>query len=61
MANISGLVDSMLREYLLFRGFTATLKALESEIKSDKDKSFRVMYMKMLKKFTQLLLTKTIQ
>eukprot|EP00112_Aurelia_sp_Birch-Aquarium-sp1_P009302 Seg2052.2 transcript_id=Seg2052.2/GoldUCD/mRNA.D3Y31 product="WD repeat-containing protein 91" protein_id=Seg2052.2/GoldUCD/D3Y31 len=42
MANISGLVDSMLREYLLFRGFTATFKALESEIKSDKDKSFRV-------------------
>ena len=42
MANISPLIDSMLREYLLFRGFTTTLKSLENEIKSDKDKSFRV-------------------
>lgn len=44
MANISPLIDSMLKEYLLFRGFTSTFKALENEIKADKDKSFRVTF-----------------
>ena len=43
MANISPLIDSMIKEYLLFRGFTSTLKAFEGEIKADKDKSFRVL------------------
>ena len=42
MANLSPLIDSMIKEYLLFRGFTSTLKAYESEIKGDKDRSFRV-------------------
>lgn len=42
MAHVSPLIDSMIKEYLLFRGFTSTLKAFENEIKTDKDKSFRV-------------------
>ena len=44
MANISPLIDSMIKEYLLFRGFTSTFKAFEGEIKADKDKSFRVSF-----------------
>ncbi|XP_054844564.1 WD repeat-containing protein 91 isoform X2 [Eublepharis macularius] len=34
--------DELVREYLLFRGFTATLKQLDAEIKADKEKGFRV-------------------
>eukprot|EP00794_Sanderia_malayensis_P005508 gene5508-6193_t len=42
MASLSSIIDSMLKEYFIFRGFTMTLKAFENEIKTDKDKSFRV-------------------
>lgn len=35
-------VDELIREYLLYRGFSGTLKAFDSELKVDKDKSFRV-------------------
>ncbi|GAA5810781.1 hypothetical protein MFLAVUS_004208 [Mucor flavus] len=35
-------VDELVKEYLLFRGFTATFRALETEIRSDKDKGFQV-------------------
>lgn len=35
-------VDTLIREYLLFRGFGNTLKTFESELKTDKDKGFRV-------------------
>ncbi|KAF1806393.1 WD40-repeat-containing domain protein [Mucor lusitanicus] len=35
-------VDELVKEYLLFRGFTATFRALESEIRTDKDKGFQV-------------------
>lgn len=35
-------VDSLIREYLLFRGFGNTLKSFDTELKSDKDKGFRV-------------------
>ncbi|XP_040159259.1 WD repeat-containing protein 91 [Anopheles arabiensis] len=35
-------VDGLIREYILFRGFSNTLKAFDNELKSDKDKSFRV-------------------
>lgn len=35
-------VDSLIREYMLFRGFSNTLKTFDSELKSDKDKGFRV-------------------
>lgn len=35
-------VDSLIREYMLFRGFSSSLKTFDSELKSDKDKGFRV-------------------
>ena len=35
-------MDELVKEYLLFRGFTGTLKALDADLKSDKDKAFRV-------------------
>uniref|UniRef100_A0A6B2EE22 ARMC9 CTLH-like domain-containing protein n=1 Tax=Phlebotomus kandelakii TaxID=1109342 RepID=A0A6B2EE22_9DIPT len=35
-------VDGLIREYLLFRGFSNTLKAFDTELKQDKDRSFRV-------------------
>ncbi|XP_023951657.1 WD repeat-containing protein 91 [Bicyclus anynana] len=41
MAHIQ-LVDELVREYLLFRGFTNTVKAFDTDLKSDKDKGFRV-------------------
>ncbi|XP_059214487.1 WD repeat-containing protein 91 [Centropristis striata] len=34
--------DEHVREYLIYRGFTSTLKHLDTEIKSDKEKGFRV-------------------
>ncbi|XP_077353254.1 WD repeat-containing protein 91 [Festucalex cinctus] len=34
--------DEHVREYLIYRGFTNTLKHLDSEIKADKEKGFRV-------------------
>lgn len=41
MAHIQ-FTDELIREYLLFRGFGSTLKAFDSELKVDKEKSFRV-------------------
>lgn len=37
--------DEHVREYLIYRGFTGTLKHLDSEIKADKEKGFRVQLM----------------
>ncbi|XP_048876774.1 WD repeat-containing protein 91 isoform X2 [Brienomyrus brachyistius] len=34
--------DDMVKEYLIHRGFTSTLKHLDAEIKADKEKGFRV-------------------
>eukprot|EP00729_Bicosta_minor_P023836 gene23836-24750_t len=34
-------VDEALREYLLFRGFTHTLRTFEAELRHDKDKAFQ--------------------
>uniref|UniRef100_A0A8C4EQ11 WD repeat-containing protein 91 n=1 Tax=Dicentrarchus labrax TaxID=13489 RepID=A0A8C4EQ11_DICLA len=34
--------DEHVREYLVYRGFTSTLKHLDSEVKADKEKGFRV-------------------
>lgn len=34
--------DEHVREYLIYRGFTSTLKHLDSDIKTDKEKGFRV-------------------
>ncbi|GFR95079.1 WD repeat-containing protein 91 [Elysia marginata] len=35
-------LDQLVKDYLLFRGFTSTLKALDQELKTDKDKGLRV-------------------
>lgn len=35
-------IDELVREYLLFRGFSNTLKNYDNELKSDKDRGFRV-------------------
>ncbi|KAB0344197.1 hypothetical protein FD754_021123 [Muntiacus muntjak] len=42
MAEAVERTDEMVREYLLFRGFTHTLRQLDAEIKADKEKGFRV-------------------
>lgn len=34
-------VDGLVREFLIFRGFSNSLKTFESELKVDKDKGFR--------------------
>ena len=35
-------VDSMIKEYLIFRGFSSSLKCFEADLRSSKDKSFKV-------------------
>jgi len=35
-------IDELIREYLLFRGFTNALKWFDFDVKLDKDKGFRV-------------------
>ncbi|XP_050789636.1 WD repeat-containing protein 91 isoform X2 [Gopherus flavomarginatus] len=42
MAAAAERMDELVREYLLFRGFTGTLKQLDAEIKADREKGFRV-------------------
>uniref|UniRef100_A0A8C1R943 WD repeat-containing protein 91 n=1 Tax=Cyprinus carpio TaxID=7962 RepID=A0A8C1R943_CYPCA len=42
MASAVERTDDLVREYLIYRGFTSTLKLLDSEIKTDKEKGFRV-------------------
>ena len=34
--------DDLVKEYLIYRGFTSTLKYFDSEIKTDREKGFRV-------------------
>ncbi|XP_068258275.1 WD repeat-containing protein 91 isoform X4 [Nyctibius grandis] len=41
MAAAAARTDELVREYLLFRGFTAALKQLDAEIKADREKGFR--------------------
>ena len=41
MASV-GRMDELVKEYLLYRGLNSSLKALELEIRNDKDKGFRV-------------------
>ncbi|KOB76317.1 WD repeat-containing protein 91, partial [Operophtera brumata] len=41
MAHIQ-FVDELVREYLMYRGFTSTVKAFDNDLKADKDKGFRV-------------------
>ncbi|TSK72057.1 WD repeat-containing protein 91 [Bagarius yarrelli] len=42
MASAVERMDDLVREYLIYRGFTSTLKHLDSEVKADKEKGFRV-------------------
>ena len=42
MAAAVSRMDGLVKEYLLFRGFHATLKTYESDIKNEKEKGFRV-------------------
>lgn len=35
-------VDSLIKEYLIFRGFTSTLKQLEVDLKNEKERGFKV-------------------
>lgn len=35
-------VDELVKEYLLFRGFSQTLKAFDIDLKAEKEKGFRV-------------------
>lgn len=44
MAETSVTVDSMIKEYLVFRGFSLTLKSFEAELKVDKNKQFKVSF-----------------
>jgi WD repeat-containing protein 91 len=41
MAHIQ-FVDNLIREYMVFRGFGNALKAFDADLKTDKNKSFRV-------------------
>lgn len=36
------MIDELVREYLLFRGFIGTVKSFDVDLKNDKDKGFRV-------------------
>ena len=36
-----GRTDEMIRDYLLFRGFTSTLKAFDTDLKNEREKGFR--------------------
>lgn len=42
MASAVERTDELVREYLLYREFTSTLKALDAEMKADKEKGCRV-------------------
>ena len=42
MTSATGALDEAVKEYLVYRGFTSTLKQFELEKKDDKDKGFRV-------------------
>ncbi len=42
MTTAVGALDEAIKEYLVFRGFTNTLKQFELERKEDKDKGLKV-------------------
>lgn len=58
MAHIN-YTDGLVREYVLFRGFSSTLKSFDNELKNDKDKSFRVD--KLIDQLMQLIQTHDLQ
>lgn len=44
MAADLGKMDESVKQYLLYRGLNATAKALENELKTERDRIFRVRY-----------------
>lgn len=52
-------LDKLLYEYLVFRGFSNTLKALDNEQKNEKDQSFRAE--KIMEQFNQHIQTHDLQ
>lgn len=44
MAADLGKMDESVKQYLLYRGLNATSKALENELKTERDRIFRVRY-----------------
>lgn len=42
MASSCEKLDQLVKDYLLFRGFTGTMKLFDQELKADKDKGLRV-------------------
>lgn len=44
MAAASGRVDEFVKDYLLHRGLSATLRTFDVELRNEKEKSFRVSY-----------------
>lgn len=42
MASAAGVLDEAVKEYLVYRGFTSTLRYFELEKRDDKDKGFKV-------------------
>jgi len=42
MAAASGRIDEFVKYYLIFRGFSTTLRNFEVELKNEKEKGFRV-------------------
>ena len=44
MAAAAGVLDEAVKEYLVYRGFTSTLRHFELEKREDKDKGFKVSF-----------------
>ena len=42
MSSAVPLIDSLIHEYLIFRGFVGSLKQFETDIRMDKNRKFRV-------------------
>lgn len=42
MATAVGRVDEFVKDYLIYRGLSSTLKSLEIELRNEKEKGFRV-------------------
>ena len=42
MASATRRIDELVKDYLLFRGLTSSLRTLETELKTDKEKGLRV-------------------
>lgn len=49
-------VDELVKEYLLFRGFSQTLKAFDNDLKAEKEKGFRVRIVMFICFYTQNIL-----